>query len=121
MRDNCIPEKRRNLAMMEGDRRIAVLGDMLELGDHAIQAHLEIGRAARECGIDVLVAVGELAKIIARGAIDSGMPIATVSEFEDSAQAAKEVPSKVRERDVVLVKGSRAMKMERVVEGLLGA
>jgi UDP-N-acetylmuramoyl-tripeptide--D-alanyl-D-alanine ligase len=111
----------KTLAMMEGDRRIAVLGDMLELGDHAIQAHLEIGRAARECGIDVLVAVGELAKIIARGAIDSGMPIATVSEFEDSAQAAKEVPSKVRERDVVLVKGSRAMKMERVVEGLLGA
>lgn len=111
----------KTLTMMEGDRRIAVLGDMLELGEHAIEAHLEIGRAANECGIDLLFAVGELAKLIARGAIDAGMPIAAVSEFEDSAQAAKEIPSKVRERDVVLVKGSRAMKMERIVEGLLGS
>ena len=111
----------KTLTMMEGDRKIAVLGDMLELGEHAIEAHLEIGRAVKECGIDLLFAVGELAKLITRGAIDAGMPIAAVSEFEDSAQAAKEVPSKVRERDVVLVKGSRAMKMERIVEGLLGA
>jgi UDP-N-acetylmuramyl pentapeptide synthase len=44
-----------------------------------------------------------------------------VFEFEDSSQAAREVASKVRERDVVLVKGSRATKMERVVEGLLAA
>ena len=111
----------RTLSMMEGDRKIAVLGDMLELGDHAVQAHLEIGRAVKDCGIDMLVAVGELARLIARGAIDAGMPLSAVSEFEDSAQAAKEVPSKTRERDVVLVKGSRAMKMERIVEGLLGA
>jgi len=111
----------KTLSMMEGDRKIAVLGDMLELGAHAIQAHLEVGRTVRECGIDMLVAVGELARLIARGAIDAGMSISAVSEFEDSAQAANEVPSKVRERDVVLVKGSRAMKMERIVEGLLGA
>jgi len=111
----------KTLSMMEGDRKIAVLGDMLELGDHAVEAHLEIGRTARELGIDMLVAVGELARLIARGAIDAGMPISAVVEFEDSAQAAHEVASKVRERDVVLVKGSRAMKMERVVEGLLAA
>ncbi len=110
----------KTLTMMEGDRKIAVLGDMLELGEHAIEAHLEIGRAVKDCGIDLLFAVGELARLIARGAIDAGMPIAAVAEFEDSAQAAKEVPAKVRERDVVLVKGSRAMKMERIVEGLLG-
>lgn len=119
----------KTLTMMEGDRKIAILGDMLELGEHAIEAHLEIGRSLApspggegrgEVGIDMLVAVGELAKLIARGAIDAGMSIAAVSEFEDSAQAAKEVPLKVRERDVVLVKGSRAMKMERIVEGLLG-
>ena len=111
----------KTLSMMEGDRKIAVLGDMLELGDHSIEAHLQIGRTARECGIDMLMAVGELARLIARGAIDAGMPISAVMEFEDSAQAAKEIKSKLRERDVVLVKGSRAMKMERVVEVLLGA
>lgn len=111
----------KTLSMMEGGRKIAVLGDMLELGDHALDAHLEIGRAAREAGVDMLVAVGELAKLIARGAIDAGLPIGLVSEFDDSWQAARELPSKLRERDVVLVKGSRAIRMERIVEGLLGA
>jgi UDP-N-acetylmuramoyl-tripeptide--D-alanyl-D-alanine ligase len=111
----------KTLSMMEGERKIAVLGDMLELGDHAVQVHMEIGQAVYECGIDSLFVVGELARLIARGAIDAGMPISAVTEFEDSAQAAKEVSTKVRERDVVLVKGSRAMKMERIVEGLNAA
>ena len=111
----------KTLAMMEGGRKIAVLGDMLELGEHATAAHLEVGRAVKEAGIDMLVAVGQLAKLIARGAIDAGMPISCVSEYDDSWRAAKELPDKVRERDVVLVKGSRAMKMERVVEGLIAA
>lgn len=111
----------KTLAMMEGGRKIAVLGDMLELGEHALDAHLEIGRAVKEAGVDQLVVVGQLAKLIARGAIDAGMPVSAVSEFDDSWCAAKELPGKLRERDVVLVKGSRAMKMERVVEGLLAA
>jgi len=111
----------KTLSMMEGGRKIAVLGDMLELGDHALNAHMEIGKAVKECGIDMLVAVGQLAKLIARGAIDAGMPVTMVSEFEDSALAARELPGKLRERDVVLVKGSRAMKMERIVEGLSAA
>lgn len=111
----------KTLAMMEGDRKIAILGDMLELGDHAINAHLEVGRAVKDSGMDMLIAVGQLAKLIARGAIDAGMPVAVVSEYEDSARAAEEVAGKLRERDVVLVKGSRAMRMERIVEGLLAA
>jgi UDP-N-acetylmuramoyl-tripeptide--D-alanyl-D-alanine ligase len=111
----------KTLRMMEGGRKIAVLGDMLELGDHALDAHLEVGRAAKEAGLDMLVVVGELAKLIARGAIDAGMPVAGVHEFDDSWRAAKELQDKLRERDVVLVKGSRAMKMERVVEALIAA
>lgn len=111
----------KSLAMMEGGRKIAVLGDMLELGEHAIAAHLEIGRQVREMGVDSLVVIGELARLIARGAIDAGMPVSQVTEFDDSSQAAKEIAAKLRERDVVLVKGSRAMKMERIVEGLLAA
>ncbi|MCE5324146.1 UDP-N-acetylmuramoyl-tripeptide--D-alanyl-D-alanine ligase [bacterium] len=111
----------KTLAMMEGGRKIAVLGDMLELGDHAIDAHMEIGRAVKETGVDMLVVVGQLAKLIARGAIDTGMPVSAVSEFDESSLAARELPSKVKDGDVVLVKGSRAMRMERVVEGLTGA
>ena len=111
----------KTLAMMEGRRKIAVLGDMLELGEHAVEAHLEIGRAVKDAGIDVLVVVGQLAKLIARGAIDAGMPIRSVTEFDDSPRATVEVAGEVREHDVVLVKGSRAMRMERIVEGLLAA
>ena len=111
----------KTLKMMEGGRKIAVLGDMLELGEHALNAHLEVGKAAKEHGVDVLVAVGQLAKLISRGARDAGLPVESVSEYDDSWQAARELPAKLRERDVVLVKGSRAMKMERVVEGLLGS
>lgn len=109
----------RTLAMMEGGRKIAVLGDMLELGDHALKAHLEVGATARQTGVDYLAAVGELGRLIARGAIDAGMPVSDVVEYEDSWHAARELPAKLRERDVVLVKGSRAMKMERIVEALL--
>ena len=111
----------KTLEMMEGGRKIAVLGDMLELGEHALPAHLEIGRAVKEAKIDLLVVVGQLAKLIARGAIDAGMPVGSVEEFDDSWLAAKEITGKLREQDVVLVKGSRAIKMERIVEGLLAA
>lgn len=109
----------KTLSMMEGARKIAVLGDMLELGDHALSAHTEIGRAVVESGIDMLYTVGQLSKLISRAALDAGMPVSSVNEFEDSLQAARDIAQKVRERDVVLVKGSRAMKMERVVEALL--
>ncbi len=109
----------KTLAMMEGDRKIAILGDMLELGDHAVDAHVEIGRVVKETGVDMLVVVGELSKLTSRSAIDAGLPVESVLEFDDSYQAAREVPAKIRERDVVLVKGSRSMKMERVVEGLI--
>jgi UDP-N-acetylmuramoyl-tripeptide--D-alanyl-D-alanine ligase len=111
----------KTLAMMEGGRKIAVLGDMLELGDHALNAHLDIGHAAKEAEVDYLATVGELAKLIARGAIDAGLPISSVGEYEDSWQASRELPARLQERDVVLVKGSRAMKMERIVEALLAA
>ncbi len=109
----------KTLKMMEGGRKIAVLGDMLELGEHALNAHLEIGKAAAVNGVDMLIVVGQLARLISRGALDAGLPVSAVLECDDSYQAARELPEKLRERDVVLVKGSRAMKMERVVEALL--
>jgi UDP-N-acetylmuramoyl-tripeptide--D-alanyl-D-alanine ligase len=110
----------KTLSMMEGGRKFAVLGDMLELGEHAVSSHVEIGKVVAESAIDYLVTVGELASLIARSAIDSGMQRNAVSEFEDSVAASKEIPAKMIEHDVILVKGSRSMKMERVVEGLIG-
>ncbi|MDH7601993.1 MAG: UDP-N-acetylmuramoyl-tripeptide--D-alanyl-D-alanine ligase [Armatimonadota bacterium] len=110
----------RTLRMMQGGRKVAVLGDMLELGGAAHDAHLNVGRAVNELGLDVLIAVGNLAKLISQGAADSGFPPQHIYEFENSQQAAAHLPGFVHLGDVVLVKGSRAMKMERIVEALLG-
>ncbi|NLN76675.1 MAG: UDP-N-acetylmuramoyl-tripeptide--D-alanyl-D-alanine ligase [Armatimonadetes bacterium] len=111
----------KTLSMMQGGRRIAILGDMLELGEYATQAHIEIGRIVQSLGIDMLIVVGEHAKLIAKGALEAGLPIEAICEYEDSLQAAKEIPAAVRENDVALVKGSRALKMERIVEELIDA
>ncbi len=110
----------RTLRMMQGGRKVAVLGDMLELGEAARDAHTNIGRVVSNLGIDVLVVVGKLAKLISQGAADSGFSIQQVHEFENSQQAAEYLPGLVREGDIVLVKGSRAMRMEKIVEALLG-
>ena len=111
----------RTLKLMDASRRIAVLGDMLELGGHAEDAHRQTGRAAAEAGVDVLIAVGDLAGHIAEGAIEAGVPNSSVRRFEDSSTAAQGLRDELGEGDVVLVKGSRAMKMEKVVEGLLAS
>ncbi|MCX8053896.1 MAG: UDP-N-acetylmuramoyl-tripeptide--D-alanyl-D-alanine ligase [Armatimonadetes bacterium] len=110
----------RTLHMMQGGRKVAVLGDMLELGQVAQDAHLSIGRLVRELQIDEVVVVGNFARLIAQGAVESGFPTNQVHEFEDSEQAAEYLPQILHEDDVVLVKGSRAMRMERIVEALVG-
>jgi UDP-N-acetylmuramoyl-tripeptide--D-alanyl-D-alanine ligase len=110
----------RTLSMMMGKRKIAVLGDMLELGDFAREAHAQVGRTVSDLGLDVLVVVGKLAKLISEAAVDAGFPANSVHHCENSTLAAQEVPALVREGDVILVKGSRAMKMERIVEALIG-
>jgi UDP-N-acetylmuramoyl-tripeptide--D-alanyl-D-alanine ligase len=96
----------------------AVLGDMAELGESAPEAHRDIGRLAAELHIDFLFALGERAETLAAGAIAAGMDPTRVTagcEHEDASRHLREV---LRRDDWVLVKGSRAMKMERVVEAL---
>lgn len=98
-------------------RSVAVLGDMLELGPEAEAAHREIGRLAASCA-HLLVAVGPLARHIAQGARDAGMPGSRVWHLEDVSQAAGVVLDLVDSGDTVLVKASRAVKLERVAEAL---
>lgn len=100
-------------------RKIAVLGDMLELGDYAPMAHRDIGRAAVDCGVGMLVVVGKLAAGIAEGAKSAGFPERNVRLYPDSIQAAKRLKTQVTDGDAVLVKGSRAMNMEEIVRVLL--
>jgi len=97
-------------------RRIAVLGDMLELGPTTAQLHAEVGTYVAEQRIDTLIASGVLARNLAKGARISGM--SAVHEAADAPAAAAELLALVAPGDVVLVKGSRGMRLERVVEAL---
>jgi len=103
----------------EATRRIAVLGEMLELGDRAAALHADVGRAAAMRRLDLLFAVGSgAAAALADAAVGAGMPRDRVRHFATSDQAADAVASIVRRGDVVLVKGSRGVKTDRVVDRL---
>ncbi|HZR46925.1 MAG TPA: UDP-N-acetylmuramoyl-tripeptide--D-alanyl-D-alanine ligase, partial [Candidatus Manganitrophaceae bacterium] len=97
-------------------RRIALLGDMLELGGSADAAHLEIGNRAAQLGIDLLITVGERAEKTAEGARQAGMAAVFVHPDLESAQ--RFLRETMKEGDCLLIKGSRGMKMERVLAGL---
>ena len=98
-------------------RRVLVSGDMLELGPYATRAHTRLGEQAAGAGLDLFVAVGPESARAAAAARAAGR--GEVRHFPDSEAAASFVASAVRPGDLVLVKGSRGMKMERVVEALL--
>lgn len=97
----------------DGGRRIAVLGGMRELGGMSVALHRHVGRIAAQL---VVVAVGELAADIAAGARD--VEGATVIEFETHEEASAWLAEHLRPGDVVLVKGSRSERMERVIDAL---
>ena len=97
-------------------RRLAVLGDMAELGAHAEAAHAETGRLAAELGVEQLFAVGKMSGVMAAAARAAGLN--RVLEFADVDAAARAVKSFVKAGDVVLLKASRAMRLERVAEVL---
>jgi len=91
-----------------GRRRIAVLGEMAELGDYTDEAHRDVARAVEEIGVDVLLAVGE------RGRVYGGRPVA------DADEAIAVLRAELRPGDCVLVKGARVLGLERVAESLAG-
>ena len=101
-----------------GKRSIAVLGDMLELGPGSQQMHHEVGAFLAREGIGQLVACGLLGRELAEGARRAGMPANRITELSDAAAAGAHLTSMVRHGDVVLVKASRGMRMEQVVEGV---
>ncbi len=100
-------------------RRVAVLGDMAELGAASASAHEEVGLFAAESGVGQLFAVGGMAAQLAKGARAGGLH--RIIEFPEVDAAAGAVRSFVKPGDVVLVKASRAMRLERVSEALRGA
>jgi UDP-N-acetylmuramoyl-tripeptide--D-alanyl-D-alanine ligase len=98
-------------------RKIAVLGDMLELGPYAEQGHERVGARAAEVA-DLLICLGELSKIIAQAAIEAGLPRQAVLQMDNTQQVVEQLQSDLKSTDVVLVKGSRGMHMDRIVAAL---
>jgi UDP-N-acetylmuramoyl-tripeptide--D-alanyl-D-alanine ligase len=101
-------------------RRVAVLGEMLELGEHADALHDACGRDVASSGAHLLFAVGgRAARALARGAVAGGMPPEAVSYFETSAEAAAAIANVLAAGDLVLVKGSRGTRMDVVADRLV--
>ncbi|MBI3650197.1 MAG: UDP-N-acetylmuramoyl-tripeptide--D-alanyl-D-alanine ligase [Acidobacteria bacterium] len=97
-------------------RKIVVAGEMLELGAAGATLHYEAGRRIAELGIDVVIGVRGLASELVKGAIDAGMTPTAATFFATSAEAAEFLLTEVRAQDLILVKGSRGVKTEIVVE-----
>ncbi|MBR1805667.1 MAG: UDP-N-acetylmuramoyl-tripeptide--D-alanyl-D-alanine ligase [Selenomonadaceae bacterium] len=104
----------RTTAEIYDGRKIAVLGDMLELGDISQKAHREVGAQLVENHFDTLVAIGELGKFIADGARDAGLKnVFVVDNHED---AARKILDLVEHGDTILFKASHAMHLEKIIE-----
>lgn len=99
-------------------RKIAVLGDMLELGRFSEEGHRRIGQKVVSCA-DALIVVGPKSKFTSHEAIQNGMNVSNVHEFDDSEEAGAFIDDMVQQGDVVLVKGSQGMRMERVTKEIM--
>ncbi len=99
-------------------RKIAVLGDMRELGDKSEELHREIGKAVSENKIDLLITVGNEAKFIAKEAILNKMSETNVISLNSNAQAAEYLVGKLKKSDTILFKASRGMHFEQIIQSI---
>jgi UDP-N-acetylmuramoyl-tripeptide--D-alanyl-D-alanine ligase len=101
-------------------RRIAVLGDMLELGRHSVEEHRKLGVHAAKCAT-LLLTIGFRARDVAEAALDAGMKDGAILQYEDSEKAGDELEALIKPGDTILVKGSQGMRMEKIVEMLMAS
>jgi UDP-N-acetylmuramoyl-tripeptide--D-alanyl-D-alanine ligase len=98
-------------------RKVAVLGEMLELGDRSLDLHRHAGRLAAAAGLRLLFAIGgDSARALAETAVDAGMPAAAVRHAAKSERAIPEVVEALRAGDLILVKGSRGTRTDLVAD-----
>jgi len=105
---------------VEGERKIAVLGDMLELGVQSTELHTQVGRQVAEARIDVLLATGPCSQHTVDAAKAAGMPAERARHFADKDEMSECLSGMLRHRDVVLVKASRDIQLDEVVERIAG-
>ena len=101
------------------NKKIAIFGDMLELGSYTVEGHERVGQAVVDNGVDLLIVCGERAKIIADEALAQGMAKENIFSFIDIDQAGRLALDRIEPNDYVLVKGSQGARMEKVVKVLM--
>lgn len=99
-------------------RKLAILGDMLELGNYTEEGHREVGKKAAKV-VNFLITVGERARDIKRGALENGFDPKSVFNFPDITVAGKFAQEKIQEGDIILIKGSQGMRMEKITKELM--
>ena len=101
---------------IDAHRKIAILGDMLEMGEYAEEGHYNVGEEVFEKAIDILITVGKNAEFIAKGAMDRGLSSKNIFICKNNKEAIDQLCRLLRAGDAILIKGSRGMKMEEIVE-----
>jgi len=108
-----------SLAELRGaKRKIAVLGDMLELGQYSSREHERVGELAAKSA-DILLTVGVRSRKTAEAALEHGLAESNIFQYEDSAKAGRELQNMIKPGDFILVKGSQGVRAERVVEEVM--
>ena len=100
------------LADTDKNRKVAILGDVLEMGDFAKDAHYNLGKAVKENGVDLLITAGENMKYLAQGAKDNG--VENIVSFDKTLEVCNYVKDEIKSGDAVLIKASRGMHFEEV-------
>lgn len=114
-----LQEALKTIQKIEGfSRKIIVLGDMLELGKYSEEEHGRAGKEVSKVG-DVIITVGKKSKLIAESAIKNGFDKNNVFQFEESVSAGDFLKNKISKNDIVLVKGSQSIRLEKVVEKIM--
>ncbi len=103
----------------DGARKYAVLGDMLELGSYSEEGHRAVGRYVAKTKVDKLIVVGERSRDIARGARDAGLSEDDIFHFPYPEEAGLSLQERIKEGDLILVKGSQGIRMEKIVKEIM--
>ncbi|MDO8470288.1 MAG: UDP-N-acetylmuramoyl-tripeptide--D-alanyl-D-alanine ligase [bacterium] len=106
------------LQSLRAKRKVAVLGDMLELGKYTLESHEKVGRRAAEV-VDLLVTVGLRGKFIAEAAIRAGLPKRSIRQFMNLPDVIEYLQTDIRPGDVVLVKASQGVRLEKVIREIM--
>ena len=100
-------------------RRVAIFGEMLELGNYTDEGHHEVGQALARAGFDLIITVGARTREIIHGALDSGLTEDKLFNFPDNYEAGLFAQERIKQGDLILIKGSQGARMEKVVKELM--